>query len=140
MTDVSDAADLTETARELLLRELLPALPADLRYPAHMIANAMAIAVREQRLGPAVAYAEGARWTRLMPHIDPHEPKAEAPDLPTLRRAVCRAIRAGAFDGREPADALVTALTQTAHDWLAISNPKALRTDSDESSAKDRHR
>ncbi len=40
------------------------------------------------------------------------------------------AIRAGDFDAPEHADALAAALDRTTRDWVAISNPKALRSDS----------
>jgi hypothetical protein len=133
ISDISDAADLTETARESLLRDLLPALPPDLRYSARMIANAMAIAAREHRLGAAAASNEAARLARLLADIDREDAQnARAPDrrdLQELRRSVCDAIRAGAFDGTERAAALVTALAETAHERVAISNPKALRDD-----------
>jgi hypothetical protein len=45
------ADDLLATARRVLLDSLLPALPADKTYDALMIANAMAIALREIKLG-----------------------------------------------------------------------------------------
>lgn len=48
MSRLPDAADLLTTAREALLRQLLPALPESLHYEARMIANAMAISAREQ--------------------------------------------------------------------------------------------
>ncbi len=49
------AHELLEIARQTLLEQVLPVLPGELRYPALMIANAMAIAARESRLG---AHAE----------------------------------------------------------------------------------
>jgi hypothetical protein len=64
-----DARNLLETARALLLDSLLPALPAEKRLEARMVASAMAIAAR----------AVGA----------PHQ----APDA-----ALAAAIRAGALD------------------------------------------
>ena len=41
-----DARNLLETARALLLDSLLPALPAERRLEARMVASAMAIAAR----------------------------------------------------------------------------------------------
>ena len=41
-----EAADLLATAREVLLNDLLPALPPDKAFAARMVANAMAIAGR----------------------------------------------------------------------------------------------
>ena len=41
-----DARNLLETARALLMERLLPALPAEMRLEARMVASAMAIAAR----------------------------------------------------------------------------------------------
>ena len=130
MTDISDAADLVETAREALLSTVLPALPPERRYVALMAVNAMAIAAREHRQGPAAMQAEASRLTALLDQIgDPQKAAlaANAAGLQALRRDAAAAIRAGRFDDAERALALSEALAQTAHDWLAISNPKALR-------------
>ena len=48
-----DARNLLETARALLLDSLLPALPAERRLEARMIASAMAIAARAIGAAPA---------------------------------------------------------------------------------------
>jgi hypothetical protein len=53
MLEAPDAADLLATARESLLKKLLPALPAHLHYEARMAANAMAIAARAIAADPA---------------------------------------------------------------------------------------
>ena len=58
----------------------------------------------------------------------PGLPPYMAPDLAAdLRRAVCRAIRAGSFDADDDAWALTSELSHTAEAWVAISNPTALR-------------
>jgi hypothetical protein len=136
MSEISDAADLTQTARELLLRDVLPALPADVRYSAHMIANALAIAAREHRLGAAATSNEAARLAHLAADIGRNESHGgKAPDhrdVHALRLAICNAIRAGRFDSAERANALTAALEETARDRVAISNPKALRDDARE--------
>ena len=130
MRDISDAADLMTTAREALLRDLLPALSGERRYAALMIANGMAIAAREHRLGTDAARNEGARLRNLLADLQrsASESDADPPttDLPALRKVVCAAIRDGRFDAHERA--VGAALTHTAADWVAISNPKALRT------------
>jgi hypothetical protein len=129
MRDISDAADLMTTAREALLRDLLPALTGERRYAALMIANGMAIAAREHRLGTDAARNEGARLRNLLAELSrsASESGNDPPtsDLPALRKVVCAAIRAGRFDAHE--QAVEAALTHTAADWVAISNPKALR-------------
>ena len=130
MRDISDAADLMTTAREALLRDLLPALSGERRYAALMIANGMAIAAREHRLGTDASRNEGARLRNLLALLsrDAAESSSDPPtsDVPSLRKVICAAIRAGRFDAHE--SAVSSALAHTAADWVAISNPKALRT------------
>jgi hypothetical protein len=46
MLEKPDAADLLATARDVVLKELLPALPPEKAFAARMVANAMAIAAR----------------------------------------------------------------------------------------------
>lgn len=129
--DIPDAADLLAIARETLLDELVPALPKERRYAALMVANALAIAAREHRLGADARRDESVRLHRLTHDIGP-SPRAsigvDAPDaLPALRTAVRDAIRAGAFDAPRREAALAAALLQIATDQVAIANPKALR-------------
>jgi len=118
------------TAREALLRDLLPALTGERRYAALMIANGMAIAAREHRLGTDAARNEAARLRNLLelvPHgAAPKRDDKSTGDLSVLRTELSAAIRAGAFDAHE--HAVGNALAHTAADWVAISNPKALRT------------
>ena len=47
MLEKPDAADLLTTAREVVLNELLPALPPEKAFAARMVAAAMALAIRE---------------------------------------------------------------------------------------------
>lgn len=132
MKDISDAADLIATARITLMDELVAALPKEQRYTGLMIANAMAIAVREQRAGAAAEHDEAARLRTLLAGsmadagvMGRAEGDAE---LRVLRRAVSVAIRDGQFDAASRASLLMAHLARTAADWVAISNPKALRT------------
>ena len=130
MSDISDAADLIATAREALLAELLPALPKDRRYTGLMIANAMAIAGREESLGFDAARSEAARLRNLLDAIGASPVRAVNPidtELATLRVCIRDAIRNGQFDAPGPWKMLVAALLHTASDHVAISNPKALR-------------
>ena len=126
MKDISDAADLMTTAREALLRELLPVLPAPHRYSALMIANAMAIAAREHRMGADAGQSETARLRNVL--ADSALPIPPSSDSYALRKIVCSAIRDGRFDEPASATRLTQALMHTAEAWVAISNPKALRT------------
>jgi len=99
MHERPDAAALLETARALLLAELLPALPASHAFAARMVANAMAIAVRAAR--------DATAWPAM-------------PDAAL--------IRAGAYDPGKPHHAEVAAcLLAIAQARCAVSNPRALR-------------
>jgi hypothetical protein len=132
MKDISNAADLITTARDALLNDLLPKLQKEQRYTGLMIANAMAIALREHRSGAGAMRDEAARVRELLASIGSreHAPDHESDkELRVLRGDLCKAIRAGQFDDDSHSPALMANLVRTAADWLAISNPKALRTD-----------
>jgi hypothetical protein len=133
MKDISDAADLITAARDTLLNGLLPTLNKDQRYAGLMIANAMAIALREHRSGVDAARDEIARLRMLLAGIgldDGQSGDAGVENaLPLLRRELSAAIRRGGFDNASRAAALMDHLVRTAADWLAISNPKALRAE-----------
>lgn len=104
------AADLLATAREVLLNELLPALPPDKAFAARMVANAMAIAARD---------AGQDAW----------EPEAltRIAALASDARGFAAAIRAGHFDPGTPdhgaAAALLDDLTRAR---CVVSAPRAL--------------
>ena len=68
---------LLETARGLLRDELLPALPADKRHAALMIANAMAIAGRQLKNGEAHDREELAALAALLPLPPTSSPKRD---------------------------------------------------------------
>jgi hypothetical protein len=132
MKDISNAADLIATARDALLNDLLPRLQKEQRYTGLMIANAMAIALREELLGADATRGEVARIRTLLASIGAGKevPSDSSTDeLGVLRADLCKAIRAGQFDDDSHSPALVANLARTSADWLAISNPKALRTD-----------
>jgi hypothetical protein len=73
------AADLLATAREVLLNDLLPALPPDKAFAARMVANAMAIAAR--------AAAQDSTWDA-----------AALARMPGTPADFAAAIRDGRFD------------------------------------------
>jgi hypothetical protein len=81
MLERPDALDLLATAREVLLNELLPALPPDKVFAARMVANAMAIAGRAMQAGAAAVpprdLAQLSREIRVGLH-DPGTPTHEA--------------------------------------------------------------
>jgi hypothetical protein len=102
MLEKPDAADLLATARETVLNELLPALPPEKAFAARMVANAMAIALREAKAD-----------TSLLPAVN----------LVLLARE----IRAGLHDPGSPRHAEVRAyLRDYARLRASVSAPKAL--------------
>ncbi|HUG22486.1 DUF6285 domain-containing protein [Piscinibacter sp.] len=96
---------LLETARGLLLDELLPALPAHKRHAALMVANAMAIAARAMnRLGDA----------------------APGDDPAAADRRQCMEIRQGLADDGAAAAKLHARLLADTRARVELSNPKYL--------------
>lgn len=130
MSDVSDASELLAIARESVLRELVPALPAEQRYVARMIANAIAIASREHAAAAPALACEAGRLRKLLAAqsvVAPAEPTAQQDERTgALRQALAAAIRRGAFDEPVHRRALREHLLRTAEDQVAISNPRAL--------------
>lgn len=117
-----DARDLLATARELLLKQLLPALPASLHYEARMIASAMAMALREMELAAACTQAEAAALARV---LDVHG-QAEPSPAEARAQVACN-IRQGLYDERGAArECLLDALLTITREQLRISNPKVV--------------
>ncbi len=133
MRDHPDGAELLQAARALLRDSVLPALPAEQRHAALMIANAMGIAERQLRAGDAPAVEEWRSLRRLLGVGDgedePAPPSADELEaaLQGLNRALVQRIRAGEAD---PGQALHAALRHhlefVALQRLAESNPKVL--------------
>jgi hypothetical protein len=128
MSDIADAAELLETARETLLSAVLPELGRDRRYDALMIANVLATAARDYRLGTA-ARSDEAR--RLRQQLTDAGIQQATETLAELRKAMRSAIRAGAFDDPARGRALARDLLHTACEQVGISNPKAIRAGDD---------
>jgi hypothetical protein len=133
MRDHPDGAELLQAARALLRDSVLPALPAEQRHAALMIANAMGIAERQLRAGDTPAVEEWRSLRRLLGVGDgedePAPPSADELEaaLLGLNRTLVQRIRAGEAD---PGQALHAALRHhlefVALQRLAESNPKAL--------------
>jgi hypothetical protein len=101
MADRPDARDLLDIARRTFVDSLLPALPPDRRYEGLMLANALAIALRELEAPP----------------------QADAEQ----DRRLAAEIRAGRYDAAGPErEAVARQLRQRATARVAASNPKAL--------------
>lgn len=106
-----EGPDLLATARDVLLNDILPALPADKAFAARMIANAMAIAAREA--------AQDAAWQE--------DATARMAALAGDARAFAAAIREGRFDPGTPGHAQATALLDDmTRARCAVSAPRAL--------------
>jgi hypothetical protein len=96
---------LLETARDVLLDELLPELPAHKRHAALMVANAMAIAARAMnRRHDAVPSGE----------------------LAAADRRLCESIRHGGADGAAVAAKVHARLLADTRAKVEVSNPKYL--------------
>lgn len=122
MGDRPDGAELLRQARRGLLDELLGALPEDKRYPALMVASAMAIALRELEAGEQ----RDAQRLALEAILGPGQGEDLDGILLSLRRRLAEEIRAGK---RDAAPALHALLEKDARARLAISNPKLLPGD-----------
>lgn len=108
-------ADLLRTARDVLRGELMPSLPAAQRYPAAMVANAMAIAARELEHGPRGRAELHALYGRIYPD-------AAETTLEELERRLARDLRTG-WLGPQESPALRAVLAGRTRLRLEISNP-----------------
>jgi hypothetical protein len=132
MRDCPDAASLLNVARDVVRKELVPNLPAGLRYEGLMVANALAIAARQFS---AATVSERAELYQVANFLGegavalPREADAdsERSALIEVNRWLCREIRAGRFDPEKPfAGRLMDHLRRTTRVKLEESNPKAL--------------
>ena len=109
--DEPDARGLVEIALKTLREVVLPAVPAEQRFPALMIANALSIAERELRGGGDPAES----LKRLL---------GEDGDADALSRRLCAAIADGRFDDSAELRPVLWEITRAR---LAVSNPKYLQ-------------
>lgn len=115
MREPPEGAALLMTAREVVLKELLPHLPEAQKFAARMVANAIAIAAREavQEDWQQGAAADIARLI------------GDGGDDPMRRFAA--AIRAGHCDpGTALHDEAFRVLRETARRRAEVSNPRVL--------------
>ena len=129
MRDQPTGDQLLDTARAILREELIPALPADKRHAALMIANAMAIAARQLRNGDAPERDELANLARLLslPAADTDTAAAGLREsLLERNRELCRWIRGGRTDAGSLRHAVRKHLLDTTRRKVEESNPKAL--------------
>ncbi|MBM3491659.1 MAG: hypothetical protein FJX68_14690 [Alphaproteobacteria bacterium] len=118
--DRPDAVELVEAVREFLLNEVAPQVHGQLSFHVRVAANALAIAAREWRDGPALRGAARERLARLLNQAGEYE---------ALNRELCRRILAG----QPPPDraGLLAHMRQTAADKLRLANPRYARSDDD---------
>ena len=127
MRNNPDAAGLLAVARDMLLDELLDALPEERRYAMHMAANALAIAAREAETGEADLVKE----LRLLSQLYGEDVVQAAGTnlherIAKMNKRFARDIRDGIFDGA-CAQGVQALLTDQVHARLRISNPKYLK-------------
>jgi hypothetical protein len=115
-----DLAGLLDTARDSLRNEVQPAVPPELRYPAAMVANAMAIAARGLAIGGEI---EARQRTTLAALYG----ESRALSLGQLERRLARELRAGGFD-QEREERIRAALIACVLARLELSNPEYAST------------
>ncbi|MCC4114818.1 DUF6285 domain-containing protein [Aromatoleum toluclasticum] len=129
MRDEPTGAQLLETARTVLREALLPALAAEHRHAALMIANAMIIAMRQLQNGEDGERRELDSLQRLLGHPAGDGP-ADGAELRRrligLEREFAHAIRAGRGDAGPWRDAARRHLLETVRTKVMESNPKYL--------------
>jgi hypothetical protein len=129
MRDEPTGEQLLETARNLLREELLPALPADRKHAALMIANAMAIATRQLKNGEDGERSELGSLSAMLGHEGQDEPAGGAElrrQLKELNREFVRSIRSGRADTGAWREAARKHLLEVARVKVVESNPKYL--------------
>ena len=114
MSHLHATGDLLAVARAALRERVMPRLDGEGRYEAAMVANAMAIAIRELELGATIRAEE----RDLLAGFYGGEPA----DLEGLRRRMCRDLRAGAIASGRAAE-LQGLFERLVRARLAISNP-----------------
>lgn len=126
--DLPDGPALLDLARRHLVDALLPLLPEDRKLDVLMIANAMAIAGREARMGHAPLGEALARLAAIYEEaVSQAVSAAEVRDrLARLNRRLAQDIRAGAFDTGPKRAAVLDHLRATTRARLAVANPKVL--------------
>ena len=127
MRDEPNALGLLAIAREALLAELMPLLPAECRYEALMVAGALAAAAREIEAGDAPLREELRELAELLGERPAGEGGPPGEELLRLNARLATLIRAGAFDRPGPERAaLIRHLKAATVRKLRETNPKYL--------------
>ena len=129
MRDFPTGDQLLDTARALLRESLIPALPAEKRHEALMVANAMSIAMRQLENGDEPDCRELKALAVLLcagEASNPDDGPSPRERLGTLNRQLCRAIRSGDADTGAFRDAVGAHLRELARRRVQESNPRYL--------------
>lgn len=130
MRDEPTGEQLLETARTLLRQEILPALPADKKHGALMIANAMSIAMRQLQGGETAERKEIDSLCVLLERKSAVAPETGSgglrQQLIELNRAFSARIRAGDADSGDWGRAARAHLHTVIRTKVLESNPKYL--------------
>lgn len=130
MRDYPTGAQLLESAEALLRAQLLPALPAEQRQNALMIARAMGIAARQLQAGEQAEREELAALQVLLQSTASPTPISAEALRAQLIEANCqlgRLIRQGGADAGDTHAQVFRHLEQVARQKVAESNPRYLQ-------------
>lgn len=114
MSHLHATGDLLAVARAALRERVMPRLDGEGRYEAAMVANAMAIAVRELELGVSIRAEERDLLAGFYGGVPA--------ELDELRRRLCRDLRAGSIASGRAVE-LAGLLDRLVRSRLAISSP-----------------
>lgn len=129
MRDRPTGDELLDTARQVLRDELMPALPADKRMAALMIANALSIAARQLKNGDGEERAELAALERLLSEpfaATAGDAQGQRSALVAANRKLAQWIRSGRADDGPLRDNVRAHLDRVIRHKVAESNPKYL--------------
>lgn len=125
MREQPQGQQLLSIARSTLLEKVVPMLPQDQRYSALMVANAMAIALRQWEAGDTWQQEELARLQVLLGNGAQGDPQHLHTALIAANRALAQRIRQGDFD--MPSQLVAELLEWQAVQRVRESAPKALQ-------------
>lgn len=127
MRDLPTGAQLLETAEALLRAQLLPALPAEQKQNALMIARAMGIAARQLQAGDEPERAELAALLALLPKTGNPPGSGLRTQLSAANRRLGELIRRGDADSGDAHAQVFRHLEEVARQKLGESNPRYLQ-------------
>jgi hypothetical protein len=116
--DRPTAAELVESVREFLERDVMAATEDRVQFHTRVAVNALGMIARELTFGPGFREAERARATALLGHDA---------DAVTLERELAARIRDGSLDGQ--LDAVRDHVRETVREKLLVANPGYLPSD-----------